>query len=186
MFDIEPPRTTAALRESLAGLHVEVSGLVASMSLEEFHSRQGEHWSPAEHLRHLITAIGALTQGMSVPRPLLTLRFGLSRRGSGTFEEVRALYREALRAGGQASGRYDPTKGTPNPEPEALRELLMRQWVAAGGDLDRAIGAWPERSLDRQQAKHPLLGTMTVRELLYFTLYHNAHHARRIAERRRA
>lgn len=184
MFEIKPPRNTDDLRERLAGLHREVSGLIASMSLAEFHSPQGEHWSPADHLRHLVTAIEALTQGMSVPRPVLTLRFGLNRDGSRSFEEVRELYRGALEAGGRASGRYDPTTQPIEGDPEVLRERVAREWVAAGRDLDRAIASWPERSLDRQQAKHPLLGKMTVRELLYFTLYHNAHHARRIAERR--
>ncbi len=184
MFEIDPPRSTAALRQGLAELQQEITALVDDMSSEEFQTPQGEHWSPAEHIRHLVTAMRALVQGMSAPKILLALRFGLNRKGSRSFEEIRESYRAALDAGGKASGRYDPSARRIELEPEELRALIMSRWIAVGENLDRAVSSWSDRALDRHQAKHPLLGVMTVRELLYFTLYHNAHHARRIVERR--
>ena len=36
--------------------------------------------------------------------------------------------------------------------------------------------AWSERALDRYRLPHPLLGRLTVREMLLFTLYHSVHH----------
>ena len=183
MFEIESPRSTGELRASLAKLHEEVTSMVVRLSTEEFHAPQGEHWSPAEHLRHLVTAIRALAGGMATPKVLLVLRFGINRKASRSFEEIRTLYRGALEAGGKASGRYDPSERSIDKEPEELRRWVMSRWVTAGRELDRALASWSERALDWYQAKHPLLGTMTMRELLYFTLYHNAHHARRVAER---
>lgn len=184
MFEIDSPRTTKELRAGLVRLHREIGEAVGEMSTEEFLAPQGQHWSPAEHLRHLVTANRMLAAGLKTPKILLTLRFGRSRVGSQSYEEVRSRYRGALAAGGRASGRYDPSERTIDKEPEVLRRWIMKRWDAAGRELEESMSGWSDTSLDRQQAKHPLLGVMTARELLYFTLYHNAHHARRIAERR--
>lgn len=183
MFEIEPPTSADALRRSLATLHGEIHTMASALPLEEFHAPQGEHWSPAVHLRHLVTANRALAKGMATPKLLLALRFGLSRRPSRSYEEVREVYRAALAAGGEARGRWDPATRPIDLEPAELRRLILDRWQAAGEELQKASAPWSERALDRHQAKHPLLGKMTVRELLYFTLYHNAHHARRIVER---
>jgi hypothetical protein len=42
---------------------------------------------------------------------------------------------------------------------------------------------WPERALDRHLLPHPLMGLLTIREMLAFTVYHTAHHLRRVADR---
>ena len=36
---------------------------------------------------------------------------------------------------------------------------------------------WQENDLDRYQLPHPLLGKLTIREMLYFAIYHNLRHA---------
>ncbi len=184
MFDIKAPQSTEEVRASLGKLHREILSFLGEMSDEEFLARQGEHWSPAEHIRHLVTAVRAVAGGMAVPKIVLALRFGVTFKGSRSFEQIRDLYRAAIAAGGKAAGRYDPAKRRIDMEPEDLRAFVMQRWARAGDELDSAVESWSERALDRHRAKHPLLGMMTVRELLYFTLYHNAHHARRIKERR--
>ncbi len=168
----------------LRKLHARITSSLDDLTDEEFLAKQGEHWSPAEHIRHLVTAVRALARGMATPKVALALRFGISFRGSRSFEEIRDLYRAALAAGGKASGSYDPVSRRIDMEPEDLRAFVMQRWAKVGDELDAAIGSWRDGALDRHRAKHPLLGLMTIRELLYFTLYHNAHHARRISERR--
>lgn len=184
MFEIEAPTSTEALRTELQKLHVEISSRMDELSTEEFLARQGEHWSPAEHIRHLVTAVRAVARGMTAPKLLLALRFGVTFKGSRSFEQVRDLYRAVLAAGGKASGRYDPAGRKIDMEPEDSRAFVMRRWAQVGDELDSAVESWGDRALDRLRAKHPLLSMMTIRELLYFTLYHNAHHARRVSERR--
>ncbi len=184
ILDFEAPGSTQELRSSLRQLHLETTAFLGELSDQEFPAPQGEYWSPADHVRHLVTAIRAVGVGMSAPRILLALRFGVSFKGSRSFDEVRDLYRAALAAGGKASGRFDPANRKTGTEPGDSRARLMKRWDRAGEELDAAIESWSEAALDRHRAKHPLLGMMTIRELLHFTLYHNAHHARRIFERR--
>jgi hypothetical protein len=48
----------------------------------------------------------------------------------------------------------------------------------------RSLG-WREADLDRYLLPHPLLGKLTLREMLHFTLYHNYHHVQSVATRLR-
>ncbi len=47
-----------------------------------------------------------------------------------------------------------------------------------------SVPSWSETSLDRYRLPHPLLGRLTVREMLFFTLGHGLHHARNVARRK--
>jgi hypothetical protein len=58
----------------------------------------------------------------------------------------------------------------------ATRETLANQ-------LADVVGHWREEDLDRYRLPHPLLGKLTVREMLLFTVYHNYHHPRSLAAR---
>ncbi len=49
--------------------------------------------------------------------------------------------------------------------------------------LNVAIGKWNDRNPDRTLLPHPLLGKLTVREMLYFTIYHVEHHLNILRER---
>jgi hypothetical protein len=60
--------------------------------------------------------------------------------------------------------------------------MHKREETAAA--LHAALGRWGERSLDRLRLPHPALGTLTVREMLLFTLYHNLHHVLVVARRK--
>lgn len=44
------------------------------------------------------------------------------------------------------------------------------------GALRGALEQWSEADLDRVRMPHPILGPLTVREMLFFTLYHDGHH----------
>ena len=59
----------------------------------------------------------------------------------------------------------------------------MARWSAATVNLCNQVARWNEADLDRYRMPHPLLGLLTVREMLQFTVYHTAHHLSRVAER---
>ena len=47
----------------------------------------------------------------------------------------------------------------------------------AGKKLLNALSQkWSDEQLDHFQISHPILGLLTIRELAYFTIYHNGHH----------
>jgi hypothetical protein len=60
----------------------------------------------------------------------------------------------------------------------------MESWREVANSLCEATVPWGEGSLDRCRLPHPLLGKLTVREMLFFTLYHNLHHVQNVARRK--
>lgn len=184
MFAVEPPRSGDEVRAGLDRLAREITDFFEQLPVEELVAPQGEAWSPDRHLRHLTKSVGAVAAGVRAPKIVLRLKFGRPRHASRSFEEVVAVYRAALAAGGQASGRYLPSERPADASPAAWRDGVLERWRKASRSLSGALERWSDKALDRYQAPHPLLGNMTVREILFFTLYHNAHHARRVHERR--
>ena len=85
-------------------------------------------------------------------------------------------------AGGQA-GRFAPAPEPAAADPYTRRNEILTRWSAATVSLTNAARTWDEAALDRGQLPHPLLGPLTIREMLAFTVYHTEHHLRRVAER---
>lgn len=181
------PVTGPGIRAALEELHAESVRYWSAMGTAVFLAPLGDAWSPAENVRHLTKSMRAVTQGLRVPRIVLLLRFGRPGHPSRSYETMRETYRARLAQGADA-GRFGPgarPAGTVRADPEAERVQIMAYHATAVRGLLDAIQPWPERALDRRQLPHPLLGNLTVREMLLFTLYHNRHHVdgvrRRIA-----
>lgn len=137
-----------------------------------------ERWSAGEQTLHLIRSVKAVGSGLGYPKLMLLVLFG-GAKTSRSLEEVVEDYRQHLGRGGKASGRYVPELNVPvDPETEELvRQRLMKSWQKAGTSLNAALDRWSETDLDRRRLPHPLIGKLTVREMLFFTVYHNHHHA---------
>ena len=181
VFEIEVPTTRDEIRAAHREQQREIGNYVSGFSDDDFFAPQGEHWSPAGHLRHLAKSERAVTRGLGQPR-LALLALGRSKSGSRGFDEVVEIYRAALAAGGEA-GPYGPSDEVPDLSPEDWRDRIVDRWQGAGRALREALLGWREEHLDVYRLPHPLIGKLTLRELMLWNLYHNAHHARRIAER---
>ena len=113
-----------------------------------------------------------------MPRWLLWLRSGRGRVSRG-YDEMRQVYLARL-ARGASAGRFAPASMKEHTEAE--RDRVMSYHAAAVERLT-SIARWPERALDTTKMPHPLLGSITVREMLLFTLYHNRHHLEGVRRR---
>jgi hypothetical protein len=176
MFDVAAPQSKDELGTALAVLSHELERYLEGFSNDDFYAPQGDFWSPSQHIGHLIMSVRAVARGLRLPRPIMTLMFGRAGGRSRSFSEMLELYRRKLAAGATA-GRY-----TPDPKKRG-RDEIMEQWHIAGKQLNRELANWSEEDLDRYRLPHPLLGKLTLREMLAFTVFHNAHHAGRIRER---
>ncbi len=147
-----------------------------------FEPPAGGGWSPAGNIQHLIKSTSPVTMALGFPRLVLRVMFGAVRIPSRSFIEVRAAYRAVLADGAQA-GRFAPRdRAAPN-EPAQSRQQLLDKWQSLIPRLSEASGRWDEAALDRYRLPHPLLGKLTLREMLFFTLYHLGHHVEVVAAR---
>ena len=178
------PKTRDEIIRALADVEREVAEFFGGLGDGELTRREGEAWTPSEHLRHLDRSVRAVARGLEYPRWLLRLRFGRARQPSRGYDEVRSVYRARLAAGGKSTPEFTPPREeVAASEVGAYRARLLGRWADANARLRAAVEKWPEEALDRILLPHPLLGKLTVREMLYFTLYHDRHHVEGLRRR---
>ncbi len=177
------PETRSQIVAALESVNAQSTALWESFSDAAFFAAPDDGgWSPAQNVEHLIKSTAPVTRALGMPRLLLRLLFGVAHVPSRSFTEVRAAYRKTLDEGGQA-GRFGP-RGDATADTDApARRKLLDTWRALIPRLIEAVRGWDEDALDRFRLPHPLLGKLTLREMLYFTLFHLGYHAEKVAAR---
>ena len=150
----------------------------SAFSDDEFFAKIGDAWSPSDNVRHLAKSIRPVTKALRMPKIVVRLMFGGPRRASMTYDALVAHYRAHLAAGGEA-GRFAPSQRV-----STDRVAIMGHFEQANRELRAAILRWPDCALDRHQLPHPLMGKITLREMLFFTLYHQLHHVENVKRRK--
>jgi len=176
------PGSGLELRAALDRLVAEGHETLALLDDATFFAPQGDRWSPAEHIRHLRKTTAPVAKALRAPAWLLRFRFGRGKSPSRDFITLRDTYRGLLAAGGQA-GRFAPSPEAPPADPKQRRAEIMAAWEDAAGELDAVSTRWSEAKLERAWLPHPLLGLLTAREMLAFTVYHTSHHLTLVAGR---
>jgi hypothetical protein len=183
LVHVDVPRSREQLLSAFARVHAQATDVWEQCPAARFFAPAADGgWSPARNVTHLVDSLSAVTRALRLPRLVPRLLFGVARQPSRSFEEVVLTYRNAL-AGGAGAGRYTPVEVSAGIDPVATRAKLLARWHAALPALSAAIVRWDDAALDRIRLPHPILGKLTVREMLYFSLYHLAHHANVVAER---
>lgn len=174
---LHSPYTHPELIHALAAAERDVGEFFGALGADEFTLRPAAAWTPAEHLEHVSIVVSAVARGFAMAPWLLRLRFGRPRRASRSYEALRDDYLALLAQGAGATGRFVPGRaGSMDDDPIVSRTRLLSRWYQANEKLRTALEAWTERKLDRVQLPHPLLGRITAREMVLFTIYHNHHH----------
>lgn len=156
------------------GLHAslgEVRDWIAAQPVERFARGPEDRWTLGQHLDHLVRSVQPINSGLLAPKFVLGLIFGTSNRPSLAYAELAAKYEGVLDDGGKASGRFVP----PNVH-VGQRGALLAQHRKETERLISRVARFSEEDLDRYVAPHPLLGKLTLRELLFFTMHHHDHH----------
>lgn len=141
-----------------------------------FFQREGEVWSASDNLDHLIKSHKPIAKALKLPRLALQGMFGSANQPSRSYEAICQAYKDTLAAGGVASGRFLPDQQNPD-DTEALKKDLLGQFSKTSAELVSVAETWDEDDLDRFLLPHPLIGKLTIREMLFFTIYHNLRHA---------
>ncbi len=169
--------------EALEAAHESAVDFWSDFSTPEFFAPIGAHWSPSEHVRHLTRSMTPLLPALRMPRSALRLLFGPVTVPSRSYDDIEAAYMLALATGGTA-GRYTPTPERATLD-SARRNAIMDAHSETLRGMTQALERWSEAQIDAYRLPHPLLGRLTVREMMLFTLLHNQHHVQ-VAERRRS
>jgi hypothetical protein len=163
--------TTPQLLQSLSASHQAFADQTGSLGEAEFTAAPPGKWTPGQQLDHIRRSVAPVLLAFRLPGVVLRRLFGVANRPSRSYEELVQRYQDRLAKGGRATGPFIPA-AVPYAQQAALGARLMRSVER----LCRTAGRMPEADLDRYILPHPLLGKLTLREMLYFTLYHVQHH----------
>jgi hypothetical protein len=143
---------------------------------DQFFIREGEVWSASDNVDHMIKAIKPITKALKLPKMALQTLFGKPVNRSRNYEEICRIYGDEIAKGAKAGGNFLPNQETPD-TPEENKEELLGQLSMELDKLLSAIEKWEENDLDEVQLPHPIIGKITIREILFFTIHHNLRHA---------
>lgn len=145
---------------------------LTSLSPDEYEYAPEGKWSAGQQAIHLIKSTRPVAKGLGFPKFLIKYKFGKANRESRTFEQLVERYKQKLVANtGPAPRAYVPQRTTHS----EIQKLLKTQEQVIE-KLVKQLNKWTEEQLDEFIFPHPLLGKVTIREMLYFTIYHPDHH----------
>lgn len=162
------------LKEELTLHHTNFINSIQSLPKEQWQISYNNKWSAAQQLDHIIKSVSPVKLAFSLPKFLLKLVFGKANRKSRSYDELVAKYHEKLKAGGKASARF-----VPPPKIDSVESLSIKL-TEVTHSLATKIASFSEEQLDLLILPHPLLGKLTLREMLYFTIYHVQHHQKQL------
>lgn len=161
------PQILSALNEKIDAFN----NYIEPLSKEQFERTPNGKWSAGQNLDHLIRAIKPLQLAYGLPKFALLILFGKTNRPSRAYDELVTKYKTKLAAGGKASGPFIP------PVISFEKKVsLIRKYKEQKQKLIAKVEKQDEKDLDTYILPHPLLGKVTLREMLFFTIHHNEHH----------
>ena len=169
--------TKKELIDTLEDSSWRVAEWFTAIPAKDFFIRQREAWSASDNVDHLTRAHKPIAMALKLPKLTLRAMFGRPARASTSYEGLCQNYRDEIAKGAQASGRYLPNQQNPDSDAEIKKLRLLAQFSNASRELVAAAEKWTEGDLDDYLLPHPILGKLTIREMLFFTIYHNLRHA---------
>ncbi|MEO5890243.1 MAG: hypothetical protein ABIQ31_08320 [Ferruginibacter sp.] len=163
--------TKQLIIRELSERHVIFVNYVLSLSYKEFMFSFQNKWTAGQQMDHLCRATAILPLAFTIPRFITSLIFGQAKRAPVEYDELVTKYLLRLEKGAKANAVFIPKK-----IPYGYRIDLADKLLKKVSKINAAIDLISEKDLDLAVLPHPILGKITYREMLYFTMYHVNHH----------
>ncbi len=128
-------------------------------------------WSTAQNIEHLCSSTFPMAKGMSMPKLVMKASFGTNNRTEKTIDELYLKYKSAIAVGLKA-----PQKFAPDVINNDQKSEMLEKFAHAKTKLINVLDKWDEASLTKHILPHPAIGKLTIREMLFFTIFHTEHH----------
>ena len=167
------PTTQSEIQEQLTADCQAFIDRVTPLSDDQFRKQEPGKWSVADVMQHLYLSSRSIPPLLTGPREVLA-QWGLTDSPPRSQEEIAAVYKQVLAGGAKA-----PDRVVPRPDDTAVGKTeLIDRFQGIYQAVAEAVGGWSEQELDRYRIPHPVLGKLTVREMLQFICVHTQHHLR--------
>lgn len=164
--------TKQVIIKELSERHINFADYVLSLSYKEFMFSFQNKWTAGQHMDHILRATSILPLAFNVPKFISGLIIGKAKRPSVEYSDLVLKYTFKLEKGARANNVFVPGK-----IPYGKRITLADKLLNTVSRINSAVDIISEKELDRCMLPHPILGKITYREMLFFTMYHVDHHA---------
>jgi uncharacterized damage-inducible protein DinB len=156
----------------LIALNDELYSFLSQLSsVEQARDIEGK-WSVNQNIDHLCKVLLPVNKALSKPKFLLRYAFGRPNREGRNYEALVKRYLEKAQGPAKAPEVYRAKENK-----HLSPQILWDHYQALSQKLLKIIDRkWSEKQLDSYLLVHPLLGKITIRELLYFVHFHADHH----------
>ncbi len=144
---------------------------IDSLNENDFVETANQKWSAGQQMDHIYRAIKPLVQALQLPHFVLKLLFGKANRNSKSYDDLVKKYLLKLESGGRAPARFIPRKIA-----ITQKKNLVKRLKHVVEKLIVQVNKLTDHELDNLIMPHPLLGKITLREMMFFTIYHVEHH----------
>ena len=166
-------RIVEGLKESFQLVEESITGLDAVACQQVFKGK----WNIAQQLEHLLLSNQLVLKGLHFPKDQLMARFGRLERAPHSYITLKSFYLQTLKEKQvEAPPRFEA-------ELDASYSLgkALTTWRDLAAAFQKVAAQWTAEELDTYTMMHPAIGLLSVREMLFFIIYHNAHHLLQIA-----
>lgn len=153
--------------------HVELLNWIRELSNDQWTKGPEGRWTTGQHILHLVQSLEMLNKALRYPKFFLRYKFGSSNRPSRSYKEVAKRYEERLSENQSKAKKFNENLPVPSlDEKKTLTDELQIQ----SKKLQFKTKKLKTRHLDTLLLPHPLMGRMTLREIIMWSAHHAEHH----------
>lgn len=164
----------ASLIEAITTHHHAFLNTIAELPEEAFTYSWNGKWTPAQQLVHITKSVQPVRFAFALPSFLLRFSFGKTNRPTASYDAVVQKYQKALTKVTRAA----PKQFQPKSISYSQKEQVCFSYNKEVQRLKKVLAQFDENALDTYVLPHPLVGKLTLREMVFFTIYHVQHHHR--------
>ena len=170
--------TKDEILQAAKAMFIRVEDWLTSHPDEKFNQGPEGKWNTAQHLDHLTIVNKQIKTGLGLPKLALKAQFGKPNRPARNYDQIVKKYQEKL--AGLEETFINPTEGKTAEVSE--KPARIEAYKSSGEVVLKKLSKWKEEDLDKYLLPHPLIGKMTIREMMLWFVYHNEHHLKNLQE----
>lgn len=153
--------------------HKDLFSWIENQPIENWEKGPKDKWTSGQHILHLVNSLQLLNNALSYPRFFLKYKFGLANRPSRDYKTIAKKYDDKLEENQARAAKFNQKLKTPTLKE---RERLLTKFQIQQKKLQYKTKKISEKNLDTLVIPHPLMGKMTIREIIMWTAHHTEHH----------
>ena len=153
--------------------HQELFLWIENQPIENWEKGPKDKWTEGQHILHLVNSLQLLNNALSYPRFFLKYKFGIANRPSRDYKTVVKKYEDKLEENQSRVTKFNQNLKIPTLKE---RERLLTKFQIQQKKLQYKTKKISDKNLDTLVIPHPLMGKMTIREIIMWTAHHTEHH----------